>query len=384
MEGADHVTVDEASRDSKPITLFLCGDVMTGRGIDQVLPHPVDPILHEPYMHSAAGYVELAERVHGPIPSPVDFSYIWGDALEELSRAAPDVRIINLETSVTVSADCWRGKGVHYRMHPQNIACITAAKIDCCTLANNHVLDWGYAGLAETLETLNSVKVKSAGAGRNAREAQRPAIVEIPGKGRVLIFACGAESSGIPRSWDAAPDRAGVNLLPDLSAETVRRFKEHVSAAKRGGDLAVASIHWGANWGYTVPREQTRFAHELIDEAGIDIIHGHSSHHVKAIEVYKEKPIIYGCGDFLNDYEGIGGDGQFRDDLAMMYFLRMEPSSGRLVDLHMTPMQIKHFQLRRTSRQDALWLKDTLDREASRFGTRVELSAENTLLLKWS
>jgi poly-gamma-glutamate synthesis protein (capsule biosynthesis protein) len=175
-----------------------------------------------------------------------------------------------------------------------------------------------------------------------------------------------------------------VNLLPDLSAETVRRFKEHVSAAKRGDDLAVASIHWGANWGYAIPREQTRFAHELIDEAGIDIVHGHSSHHVKAIEVYKEKPIIYGCGDFLNDYEGIGGGGQFRDDLAMMYFLRMEPSSGRLVDLHMTPMRIKHFQLRRTSRQDALWLKDILDREASQFGTRVELSMENTLFLKWS
>jgi poly-gamma-glutamate capsule biosynthesis protein CapA/YwtB (metallophosphatase superfamily) len=162
-------------------------------------------------------------------------------------------------------------------MHPQNIACITAAKIDCCALAKNHVLDCGYAGLTKTLERLNSVKVKSAGAGRDAREAQQPTIVDIPGKGRVLIFACGAESSGIPRSWGAEPDRAGVNLLSDLSTETVRRIKEHVSALKRGGDLVVASIHWGATWEYAVPREQTLFAHELIDNAGVDIIHGHSS-----------------------------------------------------------------------------------------------------------
>lgn len=375
--------IDEPSINSDRITLFLCGDVMTGRGIDQVLPHPSDPILYEPSMDSALGYVELAEMAHGPIAKPVDFSYIWGDALEELARVSPDVRIINLEASITRSKDYWRGKGINYRMHPKNIPCITAAKIDCCSLANNHVLDWGDAGLAETLETLHKAKVKSAGAGRNKKEAEDPAIVEVPGKGRVLVFACGAQTSGIPRSWAAAQDRAGVNLLKDLSDETIRHFKENVHRVKRRGDLAVASIHWGENWGYDIPREQTLFAHKLIDEAGVDVVHGHSSHHVKGIEVYKGRPIIYGCGDFIDDYEGIGGYGQFRDDLAVMYFVCAEPSSGRLVDLHMIPMQIKRFRLNRASKEDALWLSGVFNREGSRFGTRVELSADNTLSLKW-
>lgn len=375
------MAIDDPSINSDRITLFLCGDVMTGRGIDQVLPHPSDPVLYEPYMRSATGYVELAEMANGPIPKPVDFSYVWGDALEELARVSPDVRIVNLETSVTASNDYWRGKGINYRMHPQNIPCITAAKIDCCCLANNHVLDWGHGGLAETLETLQQASVKSAGAGRNKKEAEDPAIVEVPGKGRVLVFAYGAESSGIPRSWAAAQDRPGVNLLTDLSDETVGRCKENVHKLKRRGDVAVASVHWGGNWGYAIPGEQTAFAHKLIDEAGIDVVHGHSSHHVKGLEVYKERPIIYGCGDFLNDYEGIGGHEEFRDDLAIMYFARMEPSSGRLVDLHMTPMRIKRFRLIRASRQDAQWLKDTLEREGSKFGTRVEVSAENGLLL---
>ncbi len=145
------------------ITLFLCGDVMTGRGIDQILPHPSDPAIHEGYMKDARGYVEIAEKVSGPIPRSVAPEYIWGDAPDEMESIAPDLRIINLETSVTKSDDYWEGKQIHYRMHPQNIDCITTTKIDACSLANNHVLDWGYAGLKETLETLRKVKSKGCG-----------------------------------------------------------------------------------------------------------------------------------------------------------------------------------------------------------------------------
>jgi len=168
------------------VTLFLCGDVMTGRGIDQILPHPSKPQLYEPYMRSALGYVEIAERATGPIRRPVDFPYVWGDALAELDRVRPDARIINLETAVTAAEDAWPGKGIHYRMHPANVPCISAAKIDCCVLANNHVLDWGYRGLAETLDALRGAGMRTAGAGRDEAEAAAPAAIELPGKGRVL------------------------------------------------------------------------------------------------------------------------------------------------------------------------------------------------------
>lgn len=103
---------------SEDITLFLAGDVMTGRGIDQVLPHPADPVIYEPYMRSASGYVELAELKNGPIPKPVDNSYIWGDALTVLDAIKPDLRIINLETSVTKSDDYWPDKGINYGCIP--------------------------------------------------------------------------------------------------------------------------------------------------------------------------------------------------------------------------------------------------------------------------
>ncbi|MEE8634851.1 MAG: CapA family protein [Acidiferrobacterales bacterium] len=375
-------TNGERSGHPELITVFLCGDVMTGRGIDQVLPHPGDPRIYEPYMRSAVGYVELAERTNGPIPKPVDFVYIWGDAFDELERVRPDVRIINLETSVTKSDD-FMPKGINYRMNPENITCITAAKIDCCVLANNHILDWGYSGLSETLETLEKANVKSAGAGRNIDRAEAPAIKAIPGKGRVIVFSFGSVTSGIPREWGAGADRPGLSLLPNLSDQTVNRIVEKVRAVKRPNDIVVVSIHWGENWGYAVPRDQTAFAHKLIDEAAVTVIHGHSSHHPKGIEVYEGKPVLYGCGDFLNDYEGISGHEEFRDDLVLMYLLSIDPASGELVELKMRPLQIRKFRLNRASRSDAEWLRDTLNRESSAFGMRVNLTEANTLTLRW-
>lgn len=365
------------------ITLFLCGDVMTGRGIDQVLPHPSDPILYEPYVRNAIAYVRLAEQTNGPIPTPLEFSYIWGDALAELERVAADVRIINLETSITERGEYWKGKGIHYRMAPENIPCISAAKIDCCALANNHVLDWGYAGLQDTLAALAKAGVKSAGAGRNRKEAEAPAVIEIAGKGRVLVFALGSATSGIPWAWAASASKPGVNLIDERSEDAIRRLGSHVKAIKRSGDIVVASIHWGGNWGYDIPRAQRTFAHRLIEHAQVDVVHGHSSHHPKGIEVYRDKPIIYGCGDFLNDYEGIGGHEEYRADLTLMYFVCMDPSNGRLVRFNMTPMQNRRLRANRASEQDARWLRDTLHREA--FHTRVVLNDSDplTLTLYW-
>jgi poly-gamma-glutamate synthesis protein (capsule biosynthesis protein) len=365
-----------------PICLFLCGDVMTGRGIDQALPHPGSPVLYEPCLRDARAYVRLAEAAHGPIRRPLDFGHVWGDALAELERAGPDVRVINLETSVTSSEDCWPGKRVHYRMHPRNIGCLTAARIDCRCLANNHVLDWGRPGLAKTLQTLGLAGVAWAGAGRNLAEAASPAVFDVAGKGRVLVFSFGSTTSGIPREWGATQDRPGVNLLEDLSEDTSRRVARRMRQAKRPGDVAVASIHWGGNWGYEVPGEQVRFAHRLVEE-GVDLVHGHSSHHVKAIEVYRDRLILYGCGDFLNDYEGIRGHEAFRGDLALMYLAWVGPCQGRLVEARLVPLQARRFRLNRTSAADAQWLCALLNRLGAPFGTQVQLGSDNRLALRW-
>lgn len=365
---------------STPVTLFLAGDVMPGRGVDQILPHPANPRLHEPVVHSALRYVALAESANGPIERPVDFGYIWGDALAELDRRRPSARIVNLETSITTSEDA-APKGINYRMSPQNAACLAAAAIDCCVLANNHVLDWGQAGLAETLRTLERLGIAAAGAGSDLAQARAPAVVPIAEQGRVLIFAYCLEDSGVPRTWAASPAGSGVNLLADLSEATAERIAAQVAAVKRPGDIAVASIHWGGNWGYEIPAAQIAFAHALIDGAGIDCLHGHSCHHVKAFEIHAGKLIFYGCGDFIDDYEGIAGYEAFRDDLALMYLPTIAPGDGRLVALRMVPFRIRNMRLTRASPEDASWLCELLRREGRRFGTEVAVRADGALAL---
>src|SRR5437764_14013807 len=102
------------------LRLFLCGDVMTGRGIDQALSHPVNPILYEPYVRDAREYVALAEKANGLIPRPLSTDYIWGDALRELERARMDFRIETFETAIPPPEVPWLEKEIHFRIPPHN------------------------------------------------------------------------------------------------------------------------------------------------------------------------------------------------------------------------------------------------------------------------
>jgi poly-gamma-glutamate synthesis protein (capsule biosynthesis protein) len=363
------------------LRLFLCGDVMTGRGIDQALPHPANPVLYEPYVRDAREYVDLAEKANGPIPRPLSVDYIWGHALQELERAEVDLRIVNLETAITSAETPWPDKGIHYRMHPQNIGCLSAAHISACALANNHVLDWGYDGLSETLQTLDATGIANSGAGNDANEAMRPAILGTTSKGRVLLFSFGSTTSGIPREWKATSISPGVNLLDDLSEATAVRVCAQMRAHQKPGELIIASIHWGSNWGHEISREQIAFAHRLIEE-GVAIVHVHSSHHVKAIEVFKDRLILYGCGDFLTDYEGISGYESFRGNLALMYLVDVDSQSGQLLSARLVPMNMRRFRLERASAADAKWLCNLLNELGTPFGTRARLK-ENSIMLEW-
>ena len=364
------------------LRLFLCGDVMIGRGIDQALPHPVDPVLYEPYVRDARDYIVLAEKANGPIPHPLGFDYIWGDALEKLEDASVDLRIVNLETAVTSEKTPWPDKGIHYRMHPLNIGCLSAARISGCALANNHILDWGYSGLSETLRSLDAVRIAHTGAGNNAEEALAPAILNIADNQRVLLFSLGSTTSGIPQAWSATPSRAGVNLLDDLSDATATRVADQMRRHQRPGDLVIASIHWGSNWGYEIPAKQIAFAHRLIEE-GVAIVHGHSSHHVKAIEVFKNRLIVYGCGDFLTDYEGISGDEEFRGELALIYLVELSLQNGKLLSARLVPMQMRRFRLECASATDAKWLCNLLNELSEPFGASTRLEDDGSLLLDW-
>ncbi|HSE07699.1 MAG TPA: CapA family protein [Nocardioidaceae bacterium] len=361
--------------------LILAGDVMTGRGVDQILPAPGRPHLRESYVVDARAYVDLAEQANGPIPKPVDPAWPWGDALAVMDEADPAFRLMNLETSVTSREEFAPGKSLHYRMNPANIDCLEAARVDVWSLANNHVLDLGVPGLLETLHTLHQSGLATAGAGEDEREAWAPVVVQGAGT-RFVVCAVGHASSGVPARWAAGPGSPGVAVLPDLSDRTSTRVADVLDEAAAPGDVRVVSVHWGSNWGYEVPSDHRRFAQRLI-EGGVHVVHGHSSHHPRPVEVYRGGLVLYGCGDLVNDYEGISGYEAYRDDLRLLYMAALDSVTAEIQGLAMVPFRARQMRLSRVAGEDASWLARTMDEICRPFGTSVSLDVDGAFVLLW-
>ncbi|MBF6301707.1 CapA family protein [Nocardia amamiensis] len=349
-------------------TVLLGGDVMLGRGVDQILPHPGEPALRERWVTDARTYVELAERANGAFDYPVDFRRPWGDVLSLLAQVEPEVRLINLETSITADGAFAPGKGVHYRMHPDNVPVLTAIAPVVCALANNHVLDFGIPGLADTLEALDTAGIRRAGAGADLNEAHAPAIVELDDEHRVVIVSVASGSSGVPESWSARDERPGLWRVGESpSARAADDVAAKVLAHKRDHDITIVSVHWGPNWGYGVALSEKQFAHRLID-AGVDVVHGHSAHHPRPIEIYRGKPILYGCGDVIDDYEGIRGHERYRTELHLLYLVS---SDADVVETRMIPLRERHMRLEWAARAESRWLCEMMEHISHGFGTRV-------------
>jgi poly-gamma-glutamate synthesis protein (capsule biosynthesis protein) len=361
-------------------TLFLCGDVMLARGIDQILAEPCDPRLYEPYMDDARDYIVLAEESSGPIPRGVPPTYPWGEALELLDAARPDVRIVNLETAITRRGEHDPAKDIHYRVSPENAACLSSARIDICTLANNHVLDWGEPGLADTLDTLDRLGIAHAGAGRGLDEALRPAVVTRSGV-RIAVFSIGCADAGVPPWWAAEATRPGVHVLEDLDDAAADHVRAAIAPWRNTDTLIMLSLHWGSNWGFAIPTEHRRFAHRMIEEAGVDVVHGHSSHHVRGIEVYRGHPILYGCGDLLTDYEGIRGHESYRGELGLLYLVTLDGDHA-LQELVMLPTHMKRFAIAHAEPNETRWLAAALNRSSNALGSSVA-GDDHRLVLHW-
>jgi poly-gamma-glutamate capsule biosynthesis protein CapA/YwtB (metallophosphatase superfamily) len=158
---------------------------------------------------------------------------------------------------------------------------------------------------------------------------------------------------------------------------------DQIASRAQPGDLVLVSLHWGPNWGYEIPAEWRRFAHALVAEAAVHVVHGHSSHHPKAVEVHAGQPILYGCGDFINDYEGIGGYEAFRSELVLGYFLDLDDATGALARLEAVPFRLRRLRLERAARPDVAWLAANLGRQCRPLGVTLEHSQADTLVLGW-
>lgn len=249
-------------------------------------------------------------------------------------------------------------------------------------LSNNHSLDFGPFGLSETLSTLHDENIQTAGAGEDRTDARRPASFRIDDDRRPFIMGACARSAGVPSSRKAGEGSPGVYRLDEISEQFAMTLAELILSIKSPSDILVLSIHWGGNWGYEVPDRQRSFTHSLINSGTVDLIHDHSSHHVKGFEVYDERLILYGCGDFLTDYEGISGHEQYRDDLGLMYFPVLDPETGQLKSMTMIPTQLGQFRLKRPGEDNLNKLESVLRRELDKFNIDIKRTQEQTFMVE--
>jgi poly-gamma-glutamate synthesis protein (capsule biosynthesis protein) len=329
------------------ITLALTGDVMLGRRVAEVLNDRMRP--EEP----------------------------WGDVMPLLDAA--DLRIINLECAITDNEQPWTRtpKVFHFRAEPSAIGTLRTARIDACSLANNHTLDFEEQGLLDTLEHLDAAGIRHAGAGRNRDEAADPAILTVPAdhKHRVALLAF---TDNEP-PFAAGPDRPGTNYLPvSLRPDVLRRVERTVSYVREMGvDTIIFSNHWGPNMVQRPKEIFRRFARAVIDR-GVDIYYGHSAHVFQGVEIYRGKPILYDTGDFIDDY---AVDSELRNDWSFLFQLSVEERRFERLDL--TPVKLSYARVDLATGGERETILDRMERLSAEMGT-VFTRREGALVLERS
>jgi len=210
--------------------------------------------------------------------------------------------------------------GTVFSADPKLIAGLKNAGIDWVSLANNHIGDAGRNGNLQTIDNLADHGIKSGGAGKDARSARRPTILETPAGTKVGIIGYDSIAPGY-RAGQETPGSASFtekNVISDVQ-----------KARDSGAEIVIVFPHWGTEYDPTPFAGQQALAHAAI-EAGADMVIGNHAHWAGAVEVYEGKPIWYALGNFVFDQtwseptmEGITLELTFRG--ATLVQARMRP-----------------------------------------------------------
>lgn len=292
----------------------------------------------------------------------------WGDTLPVLQWA--DLRIANLECVLAADGKPAPGKVFTFRTDQKNVHSLLLAQIDLVSLANNHVLDYGADALQEMLATLDRQGILHAGAGADIVSARQPVICQVEG----ITVGFVAFTDNQPE-WEATPDSPGVHYIPVADGgQRIDELLELLRRTKASVQLLIASAHWGGNWSSHAPPEHRALARRLV-EAGADVVFGHSPHVFRGVEAYRNRPIIYSAGDFVDDY---AVDPKERNDLSFIFL--METDGGTPRALRLFPTIITGFQVRLADRS-ARDAADRMARLCSEFGTGSSWNASEGCLV---
>jgi poly-gamma-glutamate capsule biosynthesis protein CapA/YwtB (metallophosphatase superfamily) len=325
------------------VVTALLGDVMLGRGV--------------------------ASRIARGRP-PEAF---WGNTLEVLHAA--DLVVANLECAVTDRGRPWdrTPKVFHFRAPPAATDVLAAARVDAVSLANNHVLDFQEQGLLDTLHHLDAAGIARAGAGRDAAEAARPALLDAGGI-RLGLLAFTDNEPG----WAAGHGRPGTNVLqPSTADAALARVESGVHEARTAGaDRVILSLHWGPNMVLRPPERFRRFARAAL-KLGVDVVHGHSAHVVQGVEEVDGGLILYDTGDFLDDY---AVHPELRNDLSFIFLVEMDREGVRGLELR--PVGLEPALVNRIEGDEAGWLARRTRQLSLELGTALAEAEAGVLRLQ--
>jgi len=232
-----------------------------------------------------AGDVHFSGRNEALLDDPAT---AFGPVTEVLSAA--DVAMVNLESAVTTRGT-EEPKRFHFRAPEAAYAAVLAAGVDVVSIGNNHALDYGRVGLADTIQFAAAAGVPAVGAGSNAAEAYRPWITTV--KGTRIAFLGFSQIAELASSWAAKDDKAGIAMAMDTARATAA-----VRAAKAEADVVVVYVHWGYEGQQCPNGEQKRFA-KVVADAGATMVVGTHSHLLLGDGWLGSTFVQYGLGNFV-------------------------------------------------------------------------------------
>lgn len=203
-----------------------------------------------------------------------------------------DIVFGNLETAISHRGKPMEDKEYTFRSSPRIAAALKRHNFTAVSIANNHVLDYGYEAFDDTLKNLRDNGILYAGGGENKEEAQKGVFIEKNGiKVGFIAF-----SRVVPVvDWYAGSKKPGIIGAYKVHEAEVLELLEQL---KTQCDVLVVSVHWGKEHVLEAREQEIEAARKMID-AGADIIMGHHPHVVQGIEMYNGKPIFYSLGNFI-------------------------------------------------------------------------------------
>ena len=256
----------------------------------------------------------------------------YAEALGEAKRVVEkaDFSIVNFECPVTRGGERpIEKKGPNLHCSEKGVEAIKWAGFDCCTLANNHFLDFGAEGVCETIEACKKHGLATVGGGMSLKEAAQILYRKIGEKTLAIINCCEHEFS------IATATTAGANPL-----NPVQQYYA-IKEARTKADFVLVIVH-GGHEHWQLPSTRMQESYRFFIDVGADAVVNHHQHCFSGYEIYKEKPIFYGLGNFCFDMpkrnEGIWNEGymvqlQFDDNISFVIHPYLQCKEEPLVQL---------------------------------------------------